>query len=179
MALSNAEKVRRYRERQKEKQKQDSLKLDDVFKTPFFEFWEEDANYVSEWDTALALAGVMPPIFGTDDGPEVFSVYHEIAGTEKDADPFDRLENATARGSLPRAEIMVDLILDAARVLTTSLNDYKRHEIKARMAELEGADLSKPEAKKAALKEATRLQKMLDQLDKQVRWTFPQWKVTG
>jgi hypothetical protein len=25
----------------------------------------------------------------------------------------------------------------------------------------------------------TRLNKMLDQLDKQVRWTFPQWKVTG
>jgi len=30
-----------------------------------------------------------------------------------------------------------------------------------------------------AIKEAVELNKMLDQLNKQVRWTFPQWKVTG
>ncbi|AWX93776.1 hypothetical protein DPM13_14035 [Paracoccus mutanolyticus] len=54
-----------------------------------------------------------------------------------------------------------------------------RRPIKQRLQEIEERDLSDPEAKRAAMQEATRLNKMLDQLDKQVRITLPQWKVTG
>lgn len=178
MALSPAETQRLYRQRLKKKEKLASLSIEDAFKTPFFEFWGE-GHYSSEWDVAMGLAGIMPPEFLTDEGPEAFIVPHVVEGQSNENDPFDRLDKATIHGSLPRAEIMVDLILDAARVLTTALNEYKCQEIKARLAEIEASDLSEPAAKKAALKEAARLNKMLDQLSKQVRWTFQQWKVTG
>ena len=73
----------------------------------------------------------------------------------------------------------VDALIAAAQDLAWQVADYKRSEIRTRLAEIEAQDLSDPSAKKAALKNAARLNKMLDQLDKQVRFTFPQWKVTG
>ena len=84
-----------------------------------------------------------------------------------------------AKGSLGVAELMVGCLIAAALDRARHVNDYKREEIKNRLAEIEASDLSDPDTKKAALREATRLNKMLDQLDKQVRWTFPQWKGTG
>lgn len=181
MALSNAEKVRRYRERQKEQEKIASLTLDNVFALPFFEFWQ-DGSYQSDLENALGLAGLVAPVIEDDQPPEAFVLPHIIEGLGRwvEDDPFGRLEHATSQqGSLPRAEVMLDQYLDAARVLADALNAYKRQEIKARLAEIEASDLSEPDAKKAALQQAARLQKMLDQLDKQVRHTFPQWKVTG
>ena len=60
--------------------------------------------------------------------------------------------------------------------IAATINQYKRQEIEARLKELEVSD----EADKAtAMKQAVRLNKILDQLDKQVRSTFPQWKVRG
>ena len=52
----------------------------------------------------------------------------------------------------------------------------KRDEIKARRAELEHSEKID---KAAAMKEAVRLNKMLDQLKKYTRTNLPQWKVTG
>lgn len=49
-------------------------------------------------------------------------------------------------------------------------------EIRLRIAEIEQADLSDLVARKAALAQIVRLTKLMDQLDKQVRWTFKQWK---
>ena len=83
------------------------------------------------------------------------------------------------RRSLGRAEMMITALNEAAENLAFYVNKYKRTEIKARLAEIEASDLSDPETKRAALKNAARLNKMLEQLDKQVRLTFPQWKVTG
>ena len=117
--------------------------------------------------------GMKAPEFENDNGPEAFSedvfpkeVLHEI---------FPDLSH----GSLRRAEFMVGSLKEAAGVIATTVNIYKRNEIKARLAEIEASDLSDAQTKKAALKEATRLNKMLDQLNKQVRYTLPQWKVTG
>ena len=78
-----------------------------------------------------------------------------------------------------KAEIMVGQLIDAAASLARIVNDYKRDEIDVRIAEIEQSDLSTPDAKKKAFADMARLKKMRDQLDKQVRWTFPQWKVTG
>ena len=175
MALSNAEKVRRYRERQKEKETQDSLTLTGVFQTPFFQYvGEAGPGDLSEVEQNLAHIGIVCPEFDDDRGPECFNLDGPFDPSDGDNYPF-----RDVRASLGRAELTVQYLIDAGRALADQIHDYKRREIKARLAEIEASDLSEPEAKKAALKEAARLQKMLDQLDKQVRWTFPQWKVTG
>lgn len=169
MAMSPAEKQRAYRERQKKQVTRESLALADLFKKPFYPMMD-DANYWSEFNMALGLVGVTNIAFADDSGPEEHADPHVIEGVE---DPF----NGASR-SLGRAEVMIDCLSGAAFTLATAVNTYKRNEIKARLAEIEASDLSDPKIKKAALKDVARLTKMLDQLDKQVRWTFPAWKVT-
>ena len=174
MTNANAEAQRRWRQRQKEKRKTDLRKVGanktEVFRLPFYKFFEGE-DYVSTFEHPLALAGIKAPEFIDDKGPEGFALNDVAAGVD---DPF-----AGATGSLGRAEVMVGCLIDAAVSLASLTNEYKRQEIKTRLAEIEASDLSEPAVKKAALQDAARLHKMLEQLDKQVRWTFPQWKVTG
>lgn len=172
MANANAEAQRRWRQRQKEKKKEGLKKatpVPEVFKAPFYEFLG-DFCISSDFELALELAGIAVPQFNDDRGPEAFSLDQ---GAEE-AGAF----SASPR-SLGRAEIMVGCLITAAADLAVQVNEYKRAEIKARLEEIEASDLSEPETKKAALKEVARLNRMLDQLTKQVRITFPQWKVTG
>lgn len=177
MSNAHAEAQRRYRQSQQAKKKE-GLKRgsgeSDVFKMPFFEFLGDFCWNGSDFNVALDLAGIETPQFDDDLGPEHHT---RDVGAPPKGDfgyPFGDAER-----SLGRAEVMVGCLITAAADLARQVNAYKRQEINARIAEIEGSDLSAPEAKKAALQEAARLNKMLDQLDKQVRWTFPQWKVTG
>jgi hypothetical protein len=177
MSNAHAEAQRRYRQSQ-QKKKKDSLRhgagLADVFKTPFFEFLGDFCFGGSDFNIALDLAGIETPQFDDDLGPEAHTRDLGIPPKGDFGYPFGDAER-----SLGRAEVMVGCLIDAAADLAAQVNAYKRQEIKTRLAEIEGSDLSEPETKKAALQDAARLNKMLDQLDKQVRWTFPQWKVTG
>lgn len=177
MTNANAEAQRRWRQRQKEKRKEALLKpganLDD-FREPFFKFYE---GHGEETTLAIALhfAGYEVPDFPDDRGPQAYSIAdYEADPSDPDDDPFQGATN-----SLGRAELMVGSFIDAAITLAGMVNSYKKKEIRARLAEIEAADLSDPAVKKAALKDAARLHKMLDQLEREVRWTFPQWKVTG
>ncbi|WP_054008670.1 hypothetical protein [Cypionkella psychrotolerans] len=181
MALTPADKQRRYRERVRKQETQESLNTTEPFKEPFFEFWGYGADW-SAFELPLALAGIVAPDFKDDRGPKDFVLPHATDGLTAPFDPndpFDRRSVVSGQGSLGRAEVMIDCLLDAAVALSGAVQSYKTREIMKRLAEIEASDLSDTEAKKSALKEAARLQKMLDQLEKQVRWTFPQWKVTG
>lgn len=170
MALSNAEKMRRYRERKKQKEARGSNTLANVYRLPFHQFAEHGLG-AGDFDFYFALAGIEPPAFEDDRGPEDFVQDREaMFGTD---DIFNG-----AKGSLGRAEIMIGCLIDAAVALALCVNHYKASEINARLKELEEADLSDTATKKAAFAEIARLNKMLDQLSKEVRWTFPQWKVT-
>ncbi|TYB85532.1 hypothetical protein [Oceaniovalibus sp. ACAM 378] len=170
MAKTPAERQREYMDRKKERMTNASLTLSGVFKTPFFETLPKDYDHDSAFADNFEFMGMETPAFKDDRGPEGHTNYSpEVAGAQFADNPR----------SLGRAEIMVTALIEAAQDLAWYVSDYKRKEIKARMAEIEASDLSEPEVKKAALKEAARLNKMLDQLDKQVRHTFPQWKVTG
>ncbi|MCB5409165.1 hypothetical protein [Pseudogemmobacter faecipullorum] len=176
MVLSNAEKVRRYRERQKQKLEEESrlTSTGNDFKRPFWlALGNELSSYQNDFYAYFEQTGIDAPEFTNDDGPEAFAPDHYPANQL--AEIFPDLSN----GSLRRVEEMIGSLKEATETLAGAVNHYKRNEIKARLAEIEASDLSEPEAKKAALKEAARLNKMLDQLDKQVRITFPQWKVTG
>ncbi|RNF33984.1 hypothetical protein [Paracoccus methylarcula] len=170
MAMTPAESQRAYRERIKARKEAANLAAYQVFNTPFYEALPEDHSYSSDFANAFELMGIPTPEFSDDRGPEEFTL--DVGA--KDDGFFDKMP-----GSLGRAELMVDCLLAAAKDLASHVSDHKKSEIKARLAEIETSDLSDPEIRKAALKDVTRLNKMLDQLDKQVRWTFPQWKVTG
>lgn len=167
MTNPKTEAQRRWRARVKEKQ----LKAEsaDVFLTPFFEY---DDLIGGGADEALALAGIQVPHLEDDRGPLEFTINDVTVGVDE---PFPD----TPANSLGRAEIILGCLISAAVEVAHSINSYKREEIKTRIKEIEESDLSDPKEKKAALAEIVRLNKMLDRLDKQVRWTFPQWKVTG
>lgn len=176
MARTPAESQKLYRERLKAKKEQESRLTitSDVFKRPFWQAWTgELEGQAFDFSTYLEQAGMVAPEFLNNDGPEVFAPDHYPLRD------MDALFPDRSHGSLLRAEEMVGSLKEAAEALAKLVHDYKHNEIKARLAEIEASDLSAPETKKAALKEAARLNKMLDQLEKQVRITFPQWKVTG
>ncbi|QEU09560.1 hypothetical protein [Paracoccus yeei] len=173
MAKTPAESQREYRKRVKEQKLKENLEATAIFQKPFFEYFEEQELWSSEFDFCLGNAGIQTPEFTDDRGPE-----HFMLDPERDADG-QPLNPFYAERSIGRAEVIIGSLIDAAADLAHHVNDYKRTEITARLAEIEASDLSDPAKKKAALKEATRLNKMLDQLDKQVRRAFPQWKVTG
>lgn len=171
MALTPAEKQKAYRERQKAKAKNDALKggddAADLYHTPFSE-WAERNEAVGSLIEYTALAGFELPPFDDERDPEEFVLDRETYG---DSDLF-----GDAKGALGRAEATIGILQDAALLLAEAVNSYKRHEIEARLAELES---SSDTNRATAMKEAVRLNKMLDQLSKQVRRSFPQWKVTG
>ncbi|MCV2870362.1 hypothetical protein OEW28_17240 [Defluviimonas sp. WL0002] len=172
--LTPAEKQRRYRERQKAK-RLDALKKPEivslkVFASPFCEWAQSDGNF-SDFELYLALAGIEPPQFDDDRGPLAFALNEAVEGME---DPFPGAEN-----SLARAEVMVGCLIDAAATLASIVNRYKEKEITRRVDEIEKSDKSDENERKAATREIVRLSKLQDQLKRQVRWTFPQWKVSG
>ena len=176
MANANTEAQRRWRQRQKE-EKLNSLKKvgdgtnDKVFKQPFSAATANNGNW-SSFDIAFDVAGLEALSFDDDSGPKSFTGLIEASGKESGSDPYEGATN-----SLGRAEIMVGCLIDAAAELAGLINTYKRKEIQQRISEIEQSDLTDPLARKAALAQIVRLTKLLDQLDKQVRWTFKQWKI--
>jgi hypothetical protein len=176
MANPNAEAQRRWRERQKQK-RLEGLKLSspnqdtNLFRRPFFEAIDDSGN-ASNVDISLDLAGIAPVEFLDDSGPRSFTGQIEQGAAENGEEPYQGAKN-----SLNRAEIMVGCLIDAAAELAGIINSYKRKEITLRIAEIESSDLADLVERKAALAQIVRLNKVMEQLDRQVRWTFKQWKI--
>ena len=178
MPLSNAEKVRRYRERQKAK-KQEELKQptppSDVFRKPFFEFFPPNHQRGSAYVESLELAGMEALLFEDDSGPEK-STLDEIIGDDGQ-DDAENFFGQYAGSSLGKAEVLIGCMLDSVFDLASEVNNYKKSEIKARISEIEASDLSDPEARRAAFAKVAELNRLLGELDKTIRLTMPQWKV--
>ncbi|WIJ24221.1 hypothetical protein [Devosia sp. RR2S18] len=168
MALSPAEKQRRYRERQAQAKKTERLTAGDstadFLRTPFFEYLSQDGNWMNV-EMNFDIMGLEAPSFEDDSGPK--STTGEIEETTYEGHA----------GSIGRAEIMVGQLLDAATELAGIINRYKRLEIAQRIAELQAADLSDPQRKKQALADVVRLNSLLSRLERQVRWPLPEWSV--
>lgn len=169
MATSAAERKRRQRQREKEEAERERLRGGDaaseLFRTPFSQ-WAQDSLVVNSLDEYSQLAGFVLPPFDDERDPEEHVIDRELYG---EGDLF-----GGAKGALGRAEATVGILQDVAMLLAEGINNYKREEIKARLAELASSD---DVDKAAAMEEAVRLNKFLEQLDKQVRRGFPQWKV--
>ncbi|MBM1688821.1 hypothetical protein [Sulfitobacter geojensis] len=167
MAKTSTERMREKKEREEAAHRAAEDSAHPYFKETFSEFLSHESNY-SNVEIALGLAGIEAPLIENEQGPEVFALEDVIAGVEN---PFPG-----ASGAIGRAEITIDCLIDAAMELAIVVQNYKRQEIEARLKELENSDTAD---RATAMKEAVKLNKILDQLDKQVRRSFPQWKVTG
>jgi hypothetical protein len=178
MALTNAEKVKRYRERQKALKQAELLKPTpptEVFKKPFFEFFTTEDRIGGAYSQCLELAGFVPVPFDDDTGPEVSTL--DDLSDPKEEGGFSNPFGDSKGSSLGKAEIIVALLLDAATDLAGWVNDYKKSEIKARLAEIEASEWPDAGSKRMAFAKVAELNKMLRDLDKEVRVPIPRWKV--
>jgi hypothetical protein len=164
MALTPAEKQKRYRERKEKEAQVRAHETNSFLKQPFDEWlgnlWSDEITF------DLDLVGVQ----SVGDFPG-----------NGDIDPFWKEEwgEGPNRGAIGAAERMVGVLGEAAYNLARRINQYKSEEIAARIAEIEAADLTDPAVKKQALADIAKLTKYRDELSKSVRWTLPQWKVKG
>lgn len=164
MAKTPAERMREMRERKKQAAIQAEKALAPAIYQQAFSDFMEGRGFP---DHHLILGNSWWN-FSNDDGIELLS---------DDALDADEMRNAS--NSLGKAELILNVLGDIATTLAADVNAYKKKEISNRIAEIETSDLSDPDTRKKALADIVRLKKMLDQLDKQVRWSFPQWEVTG
>jgi len=166
MGMTEAEKKRAQRARKRAEHRASADSSYPFLDEPFSKFLEHEGNY-SNVELALELAGLEPPVIEDERDPEAFAFEEAIAGVEN---PFPG-----AKGAVGRAEVIIDCLLDAASELAGIVNKYKRQEIEARLKELESSDETDTAA---AIAKAIVLNKILEGLDKNVRRTLPQWKVT-
>lgn len=154
----------RLRERIKERALKDQALPD--LRRPFFEYFNEFGSASLGW-----YADVL--------GKDWFEFIDDngIKPDSSDALVQEDLDNAST--SLTKAEFLIGLFIDAAADIARDVANYKRHELDKRIAELKETTSANSAEEKKALVELERLKKMRRQLDKQVRWAFPQWKVTG
>jgi hypothetical protein len=165
MALTPAEKQRRYRER-KEKNAQARAHLTNSFlKRPFEDFIND--VWFSEIMIDFDLLGIEKPPFEFP--------------AKGNLDPFWKEEfgEGPNRGAVGAAERMVGVLASAASDLASRINQYKREEIDARITEIEASDLTDPVTKKQAFADVSKLTKYREELSKSIRWNFPQWRIQG
>lgn len=164
MARSQAEIQREYRKRLRERAKAAPDQATRYTPGAFSRFVEnapagEGADFIGE---TLASVGLDLPDLTQDEDPE----WREEWGTE-------------FRGSLGRAERMVDALIDSAKALADLINEFKRQEIAKAIASLTEADLSDPAAKENALREIVRLRAIEARLAKETRHAFAPITVKG
>lgn len=174
MALSNAEKQRRFRER-KQAAKSAGLKRPEgaetaaLFQAPFFESFQSDGN-TSDFEQCFDLIGLDAPEFNDDSGPQ---------SREGILDHPDNDESVygNASDSLGRAEIMVGGLLESAVTLAGIIRQHKLGELQLREKEVAEAMVARPEDAPILADELLRIRAAQSALDKEVRWPIPAWKV--
>jgi hypothetical protein len=172
MASTAAERKRRSRERQKEEERKKPDGTHPFLREPFFE-WMGSGKDDVRWQEVtfnLGLIGIEFKPFEDDTGATAVTASFDEWGTDEGY--YDQFQ-----GSVGRAELMVSCLLDAAGAVALHLNRYKLEQIKLAIADLENSDLSDPAAKKQALADIVQLTKFRDRLNRQRRWSLPEWTV--
>lgn len=172
MAKTSTERMREKKEREA-KTHLGSGELTYPFLTKTFSKLYDETGGFSNFEMYLELAGIEPPRFEDERGPAEFTVNREAIGVD-----LYGVENIypDAEGAIGRADTIIGCLLDAAVELAEIVNNYKRREIEARLVALENLDTAD---RATAMNEAVKLNKILDQLNKQIRKSFPEWRVTG
>ncbi len=171
MALSAKER----KQKQLEKERQELARKTDAtypfINTPFFQHLERDGNW-SSVELCFELLGMDPPVFEDDRGPADFAAEECFSTDEERIEAFQCSEK-----SIGRAEVMVDMMLDAATELSSIINQFKQDELQNRREELEKSDLSEPNRRSEALEAAADIARLQEALRKNVRRTFPAWRI--
>lgn len=173
MVKSSTERMREKKERERKEQLVAVESTNPYLRKLFSDLWNEDILRFSDFNMYLELAGIEPPTYEDERNPGDETKNADAIGVE-----LYGVENiyGNRKGAIGRAEVTIGSLIDAATELATIVNQHKREEIQARLEELESStEMDRAEA----MKEAVRLTKMLDQLNKQVRRSFPQWEITG
>jgi hypothetical protein len=173
MALSNQEKQRRYRERQREKRlaemkAADQSFADNVNRTPFFQTYN-DHGESGTLHIAFDAMGMATPEFSDDSGPKSYE------GILEDRDDGDDPYGG-ARGSLGRAEIMISCLLDAAITLAIMVQSHKLEEIEARIKDAERDLVRDPGSASKIATQLAALARMREDLQTTTRWSLPNWR---
>ncbi|MBZ9939435.1 hypothetical protein LB518_24325 [Mesorhizobium sp. BR1-1-16] len=170
MGMSDAERKRKSRERQRQALKVAPDQAAAYLRRTFARFLDEedlnDPNSLYDLIGAeLTGVGMQPPNFADED--EVDTLGERYVGDHG------------STGSTAKAERAVHALRVSAQLLSVLINTYKIKEIDARLAEIERADLSDPATRKQALADVARLSELRRRLDKEVRHSFKEIAVKG
>ncbi|MBK3745251.1 hypothetical protein G3A39_39395 [Paraburkholderia aspalathi] len=166
MAKTSTERMRELRARKREMKKEVEKALaPTTYVKPLSTFFSETQR--TGFSTYAVILGDKWWDFKDDDGIQPF-----------DMEALDDEEMKNASNSLGKAELLLSVFQDIVTALSSDINAYKRSEINERIREIETLDFSDPDTRKNALANMMRLQKMLDHLNKDSRWTMSQWEVS-
>lgn len=177
MALSPAEKQKRYRQRQKQAERAAPDLAASYLSTPFFRWLGEGYERADWMEVGIDLnaAGFAMPDFDDDSGPQPAQ-----GGPLELVGDWWKPYEGYSDDSIGRAESIINYLLAAANTLTFLVNKYKLEEIEARIAEIEKADLSDPAMKAKALEDIVALKAIKARLDgKTFRRSFAEFSVKG
>jgi hypothetical protein len=171
MALSAKERKQKQLEREQKALRTSKERTYPYLSTPFYKHLENNDNW-SSVTLCFDLMGIEPPQLLDDRGPAEFA---DDACFSTDEDRDEAFQSSEK--SIGRAEVMVDLLFDAGMELALIINNFKKAELQRRRAELEEVDMSNPDKRNEALETAANTAKLLEELQKNVRRTIPQWRV--
>ena len=165
MALTPAEKQKRYRQRQRQAEEAAPDLSRDFVTAPLSDFKGE---FDYEFEQNFTHIGLDFPD-GFFDERAIYDVEYAVGDATLSGQPL-----------LTRMEALAGSFLDGAIELYATINEFKLKEIDARIAEIEAADLSDPAAKAKALEDIVTLKTIKARLDgKTFRRSFAEIRVTG
>lgn len=172
MAKSAAERKREQLQRERDRAKA----MDDLtygLPRAAFGAWLEENEDDRLTHLSICYDGMnrVPPSFDGETDPVSLTGNFEFP-TKEDGE-------LSFRGALGRAELEVDLLVEAAKTLAAMINVYKRVAIESRIRQIEMNELDDRETRAERLMEIMLLNRALERLGKSVRAELPQWQLRG
>ena len=173
MAMTAVERKRLQVERDRAHAKKQTDLVYGLPRTTFGEWLETNDLAGNALHLEICYDGMnrVPPDFAEESDP-VSASGSFVFPTKKDGEP-------SYRGALGRAEMEVELLIEAAKTLAHMLNSYKKAVIRDRITQIETNELTDPDLRNARLKELIDLHKASERLDRSVRADLPQWQLRG
>lgn len=170
MTKSAAERKRQQVQRERERARSSDDLIYGLPRTTFGAWLEEHGGDPLK-HLAICYDGMnrLPPSFGEESDPVSITGDFEFP-TKEDGE-------LSYRGALGRAELEVDLLIEAAKTLATMINAYKRDVIESRIRQIEMNELDDRDARAERLKEIVLLNQALEKLGKSIRAELPQWQL--
>lgn len=173
MAMTPAERKRLQMQRERDRARKQIDLTYELPRVPFGAWLEEGVAAEDFQHLTICYDGMnrYPPNFGLETDPESASGDFVFPAAEDGSYSY--------RGALGRAELEVDLLIEAAKTLAGMINAYKRDAIVGRINQIEADELDNPNTRLVKIKEVIDLNKALERLEKSVRAEIPQWELRG